>query len=133
MKLRLSPDQLHPEQYPEYLLLELYRHYRSTGRLRMKVEELTEPLRQTHLTCDIAVYHQAVQMMVNRGWANYVSGGEIELSPAGLARARWLLSPWHMKMWDFLKGDLRTVIVAAITAIATAIVTALVLRLLGWR
>ncbi len=45
--------------------------------------------------------------------------------------AHWLMHPWYVKMWHFFKGDVRTALIAVITAVVITIVTTLVLRASG--
>lgn len=46
---------------------------------------------------------------------------------AGLEHARNLTRPWYQKVWEYLKGDVRSVV----AAVVTAIVTTLLMKSLG--
>jgi hypothetical protein len=82
---------------------------------------------------DIPVF---IAEMKAREWVTQYQSEEgyhtvIEPTPKGIDEGRRLLRPRYIKMWDFMKGDVRTVIVAGITAVVVAVVTALVMRALG--
>lgn len=50
----------------------------------------------------------------------------------GLRHAQWLMRPQHRKVWDYLKGDIRTAVISVIASLLTALLTYGILRLLGW-
>ena len=41
-----------------------------------------------------------------------------------------VFAPWYQRMWHSLKGDIRTVVIAAITALITSVVTFFIGKLL---
>lgn len=41
-----------------------------------------------------------------------------------------VFSPWHMKMWHGMKGDVRTIVISAITALITSVIAIFVGKLL---
>ncbi len=50
----------------------------------------------------------------------------------GIDEGRRLMRPWHHKAWDFIKGDIRTIVITVITALIITVLTTLLLRKLGW-
>jgi len=78
-------------------------------------------------------------LMEERDWVEFSDLGTYgEHSKAlfptveGIDRAHWLMHPWYHKALDALKGDVRTIVVAVITAIVITLLTTWILRLLGW-
>jgi hypothetical protein len=53
------------------------------------------------------------------------------LLPAGIDEGRRIIRPWYRKVWDFFKGDVRTIIIAVITALIITLLTNWLLRVLG--
>ena len=74
----------------------------------------------------------AIREMRQRGWLPAVWEGGIWPSTTGVDYGRMLLRPWYCKVWDTVKADARTVVIAVITAIIITVVTTLILRALGW-
>lgn len=134
MKWRSKAKRLKPEELPKYLLGVLYRRYSSTGQTCMAQQDLNiEFAAKTVDTKDYSeAYFRAIDIMVDRGWVSHVHRGDIVLLSPGIDHARWLMRPWYVKMWDFFKGDVRTIVVAIVSAVVITIVTNLVLRALGW-
>lgn len=141
-----------PSEYPERVLKALVREYNSEVNVRSN--GITEPT----LAVKSGVFEDYTEEIIpNKKWthgpfqlemraairvledAKYItvegSGVDRLIKPThkGLVHARWLMRPWHHKIWDYLKGDVRTIAVAAITALLTAVLTYWVLQLLGWQ
>lgn len=83
----------------------------------------------------------AVRNMKVRGWITLLSTeegvaedgvyGSLKPTPEGMAYAHQIMRPWYHKAWDFFKSDIRTIVVAIITAIIITLLTTLVLRISG--
>lgn len=153
MSIRRKQSEPRPGEFPEYLLKELYRNYHDTGFHCMDFAILSRPLRhdltvireiesdkpEVHVLrvwerYDLGSLNAAVRLMEGRGWVTCQKEPGIFnvcLTPQGIDRARWLLRSRRVQMWDFMKGDVRAIIVAAITAIVVTVVTTLVMRALG--
>ncbi|TET75880.1 MAG: hypothetical protein E3J42_02555 [Dehalococcoidia bacterium] len=55
-----------------------------------------------------------------------------DLLIGGIDHGKWLMRAWYRKAFDAVKGDIRTVVVAIITAIIITVVTILILKWIGW-
>ena len=83
----------------------------------------------------------AAEYMKDKGWISISSAGEnmgeegvyswLKPTPTGIDYAHELMRPWYRKVWDLLKGDIRTIVVAIITATIVTLLANLVLRLFG--
>ena len=83
----------------------------------------------------------AARYMKDKGWISILSAEEgrvedgvysrLKPIPKGIDYAHQIMRPWYRKAWDFFKSDIRTIVVAIITAIIITILTTLVLRILG--
>ncbi len=83
----------------------------------------------------------AVRHMKVRGWITILPTeegvaedgvyGSLKPTPKGVDYAHQIMRPWYRRVWDFLKSDIRTIVVAIITAIIITILTTWVLRILG--
>lgn len=51
--------------------------------------------------------------------------------PAGIDEGRRIIRPWYRKAWDFFKGDVRTIVIAVITALVITLLTNWLLRVLS--
>jgi len=100
-----------------------------------KVEEY----RQAFLSGSPEDITEMASLIERRGWAKSSDLGAYARhsralwpTPEGIDHAHWLMRPWHRKALDALKGDMRTVVVAVITAIIITLLTTWILRLLSW-
>ena len=82
---------------------------------------------------------EMTSLMKQRGWIEFSDLGAYgkyskALFPTveGIDHAHQLIRPWYRKALDVLKGDIRTIVVAVITAIVITLLTTWILRLLGW-
>lgn len=83
----------------------------------------------------------AVRYMQAKGWITLSSAGNgvaensiygrLNLTPDGIDYAHQIMRPWYRKAWDFFKSDVRTIVVAIITAIIITLLTTWILRILG--
>ena len=83
----------------------------------------------------------AARHMQDKGWITVSSAEEgviedgvysrLKPTPEGIDYAHQIMRPWHRKAWDFFRSDIRTIVVAIITAIIITLLTTWVLRLLG--
>lgn len=113
-------------------------------------------MKETNLTkgLDFRAVPSALKVLQGRGWARrlyiypdngggsftvseelseqaWVSGEyvvEWELLLTGIDHAHHLARPFYRKLLDFIKGDVRTIVIAALTAAVIAIVTELIVR-----
>lgn len=82
----------------------------------------------------------AVRYMQAKGWVTLLPReegvvedgvyGSLKPTPSGIDYAHQIMCPWYRKAWDFFKSDIRTIVVAIITAIIITLLTTLVLRIL---
>ena len=82
----------------------------------------------------------AVRYMQAKGWITLLppeDGVEdgvysiLQPTPEGIDYAHQIMRCWYRKAWDFFKSDVRTIVVAVITAIIITLLTTWVLRVLG--
>ena len=139
------------EDLPELCLAVLYRHYRETGSMSLSHDQLEQRLRKRlPLAKGYIPFWDVTHIMIQRGWVKrkfvYSDGvydvvaddvpkevGEsaeyvvrYELLPQGIDCARVLLRPWHGKLWDLFRGDLRTIVVSVITATLVTLMTLII-------
>jgi hypothetical protein len=83
----------------------------------------------------------AVRYMKTKGWITLLSREEpaveegvyssLKPTPEGIDYAHKIMRTWYRQAWDFFRSDVRTIVVAVITAIIITLLTTLVLRVLG--
>jgi len=76
-------------------------------------------------------------LMIQEGWVRSIKFDESSprvLFPTfeGMRHARWLMRPWYQKVWDYLKGDIRTTVFAVIAALLTTLLIHWIFQLVGW-
>jgi len=76
----------------------------------------------------------AFHLLEIRGWAESSELGAYGSSSpafyptsAGIDHAHHLMRPWYKRMWDYFEGDIRAIVVAAMTAIVITVITNLIL------
>ncbi len=101
--------------------------------------EKVEEYRQAFLSGCPGDIPEMASLMKRRGWVEFSDLGVYgKYSPVlfpkveGIDHAHWLMRPWYRKALDALKGDIRTIVVAVITAIIITLLTTWILRLLSW-
>jgi hypothetical protein len=75
----------------------------------------------------------AAEYMQTKGWITLSSTeegmaadgvyGNLKPTPEGIDHAHQIMRPWYRKAWDFFKNDVRTIVVAIITAIIITLLT----------
>jgi len=100
-------------------------------------KEAVEKRRLAFYSGAIDDLHFIANLMIEKGWVKSKKFDESSprvLFPTseGMGHAQWLMRPWHRRMWDYLKGDVRTIIVSVVSALLTTILIYWLSRLLGW-
>ena len=83
----------------------------------------------------------AARHMQAKGWITLLSAeegvvedgvyGRLKATPEGIDYGHQIMRPWYRKAWDFFKSDVRTIVVAIITAIIITLLTTWALRIFG--
>jgi hypothetical protein len=80
----------------------------------------------------------ALHLLIERGWAQTSEIGAYgkyskALFPTstGIDYAHKLMRPWYIKLLDFFKDPIRTIITAILTSFITTLITYFILKLLG--
>jgi hypothetical protein len=133
-----------PSEYPDVILKSLVKAYDDMNNNKARAEgfSFTEILglagmRQEYTTGDIdtkEIYNYLHDLRTSgyiyeSGYAD--SSQSYKLTREGICYAYWLMRPWYRKAFDFMKGDVRTIVISVITALIITVATFFVLRALN--
>ena len=141
-----------PSEYPERMLKALVKEYDVPGNVSIRrdgmpltilavragIVEDYETRERISNTVVRLVYgdfpseiEAALRLIEEAGWVTKLgSASDPSIRPTveGLRHGRWLLRPRYRKAFDAVKGDVRTVIVALVTATIVTIATTLIIE-----
>ncbi len=141
-----------PSEYPDRMLVVLVREYNENLSVRDEgmpetliavragiVEDYREQVGDDRWRYGnfLAEQKEALRILEKEGYVETV-GSEyrvvrlIKPTYKGIERANYLMRPWYRKVCDFIKGDIRIVVITIVTAIIITLLTTLILRLLNW-
>jgi hypothetical protein len=139
----MSKKKIKPSEYPDVILKSLVKAYddmnnnkaRSEGFSFIEILDLAGMI-QEYSTGDIdtkEIYNYLHELQAN----SYIyESGYADRSPLykltreGIRYAYWLMRPWYRKAFDFMKGDVRTIVVSVITALIITVATFFIIRAL---
>ena len=139
-----------PSEYPNLVLKALLREYDSNLEVRNKglsetilvvkagiVKDYEEDIGNNKRTYGdfVSEMKEVLRVLEDQQYITlspYLVDRFVKPTAKGIAHARWLMRPGYQKAWDYLKGDIRTTVIAVITALLITLLINWILRLLGW-
>jgi len=139
-----------PSEYPNLVLKALLREYDSNLEVRNKglsetilvvkagiVKDYEEDIGNNKRTYGdfVSEMKEVLRVLEDQQYITlspYLVDRFVKPTAKGIDHARWLMRPGYQKVWDYLKGDIRTAIISVIASLLTALLTYGILRLLGW-
>jgi hypothetical protein len=138
-----NKKKIKPSEYPDIILKSLVEAYDDMSNTKARTEgfNFLDILNHTGMTNEYAagdidtkeIYNYLHELQAN----SYIyESGYADRSPLykltreGIRYAYWLMRPWYRKAFDFMKGDVRTIVVSVITALIITVATFFIIRAL---